>query len=161
MPVMTTNVALRDRSEEVMTACATGFVQLTGTWLPATVTVGWPLASLHSANPPGLLGVKPEPVMVTVSRPFRHVPGSTVIWAALPVAVDGRDAQGMVVVGAVVTEALVVDELEAEGVPVPHAATVAAPTNTSRRASRPCACPYLLVDSDSSSQPWLTVTSIE
>ena len=40
MPVMMTNVAFRDRSEDVITACATGFVQLTGTWLLATVTVG-------------------------------------------------------------------------------------------------------------------------
>jgi len=135
IPVMMVSCALKEPSEEVVTTCARGFVQLTGTWLPSTVTVGSPPAPLHSANPPGLFGAKPVPLIVTVSPPLRHVPGSTVNVRTPAVADDGRAAQGAVV--AVVTgevgDAVVASVVETAGFAdgeLPQSARAVAPTTS-------------------------------
>jgi hypothetical protein len=65
MPERTVNEELRVRSDEVVTGAASGFVHPTGTWLPSTVTVGWPSALLHSDMPPGLPAKRPLAVTVT------------------------------------------------------------------------------------------------
>jgi hypothetical protein len=111
-PVTILNVALSVPVDDVETVWASGLVQLTGTWLPATPIVGWLPALLHSAIPPGLFSFSPVPVMVTTSPPLRHVPGSTVICTVPALAWLGSATHGMVeLVEEVALDALVVVDL--------------------------------------------------
>jgi hypothetical protein len=64
-----------------------GFVQLTGTWFPATAIVGWPVAVLHSVMPPGP-SLKPDTVTVAGWLSLSSTAGETVMVVAASVGIS-------------------------------------------------------------------------